>query len=219
MINIYLVDDHKLFVEGLVNLLSDKPGYHISGYAFSAADLIENLKDSYQNIDVFLIDVNMPNMSGIDLTRHIIQVKPSAKILTLTMYPDFHYVQKMLQAGAKGYAIKSASINELLTAIRMVHEGKNYLNEEVKTNVFEILGGADVFESTCPTSEKRKLSKREIEILSLVAREYTSQQIAAKLFISELTVETHRKNIMVKTKIKTTVGLVKYAISQGYTIY
>ena len=218
-INLYLVDDHKLFVAGLVNLLSEKPGFRVSGHAYSAASFFEELKDNFQDIDVFLIDINMPDISGIELTKKIINVRPGAKILALSMYADFHYVQKMIGAGAKGYSLKSANINELLLAIRTVHEGRNYLHEEIKETVFEALGAKDVFEQMRSTSTKSTLSKREREILSLVAREKTSQQIAEQLFISELTVETHRKNIMVKTNIKSTVGLVKYAIREGYADY
>lgn len=218
-INLYLVDDHELFVTGLVNLLTDKPGFHVCGYAHKAVSFLEELKENYMDIDVFLIDINMPDMSGIDLTKSIIKVKPGAKILALSMYADFHFVQKMIGAGAKGYAIKSANINELLSAIRMVHEGRNYLHEQIKDTVIEALGNKDVFEEMRSTSTKNTLSKREREILSLVAREKTSQQIAEQLFISELTVETHRKNIMIKTNIKSTVGLVKYAIREGYANY
>ena len=218
-INLYLVDDHELFVTGLVNLLTDKPGFHVSGYAHKAVTFLEELKENYMDVDVFLIDINMPDMSGIDLTKSIIKVKPGAKILALSMYADFHFVQKMIGAGAKGYAVKSANINELLSAIRMVHEGRNYLHEQIKDTVIEALGNKDVFEEMRSTSTKNTLSKREREILSLVAREKTSQQIAEQLFISELTVETHRKNIMIKTNIKSTVGLVKYAIREGYANY
>ncbi len=219
IINVYLVDDHQLFVEGLVNLLNEKPGFHVQGYACTAAGFLNNLKNDFHSIDVFLVDVNMPDMSGIELTRQITRIKPGAKVLALTMYTDLHYVEKMIQAGAKGYAIKSSNINDLLSAIRMLHEGRNYLDDEVKTTVFENIGNHDVFVEMKSRPAKSALSRREIEILCLVAREFTSQQIADKLFISDLTVETHRKNIMVKTGIKSTVGLVKYAIRQGYSDY
>jgi DNA-binding NarL/FixJ family response regulator len=219
IINVYLVDDHQLFVEGLVNLLNEKPGFHVHGYACTAAGFLNNLKKDFHSIDVFLVDVNMPDMSGIELTRQITRIKPDAKVLALTMYTDLHYVEKMIQAGAKGYAIKSSNISDLLSAIRLLHEGRNYLDDEVKTMVFENIGNHDVFVEMKSRPAKSALSRREIEILCLVAREFTSQQIADKLFISDLTVETHRKNIMVKTGIKSTVGLVKYAIRQGYSDY
>ncbi|TVQ07234.1 MAG: DNA-binding response regulator [Bacteroidetes bacterium] len=215
-VKVFLIDDHKLFVEGLTSILKDKSGLKVMGFAFSAAEYLD-IADTVQ-ADVFLVDVNMPQMSGIELTRLIKEKNPQAKILALSMYEDSHYIEKMIQSGASGYMLKSANIKEMVEAIKKVAKGERYLGDEVQKAVFEKMGSMDFFEAQNETNTYT-LSKREKEILALVVREYTTQQIAEKLFISELTVETHRKNIWAKTKTKSIVGLVKFAIREGLVDY
>ncbi len=215
-IKVFLIDDHKLFIHGLTSILNDKPGLKVVGYVHSAEEYFE--REESLDVDVFLIDVNMPKMSGIEITRHIKEKDPRAKILALSMYEDSLYIEKMIQSGASGYIIKSANIKELVKAIKEVAKGKTYLGEDLQKVIFEKMGSMDFFEDHGHLNTNN-LSKREIEILSLIAREYSTQQIAEKLFISELTVETHRKNILAKTKAKSIVGLVKYAIREGLVDY
>lgn len=215
-IKILLVDDHKLFIEGVGSFLNEKPGLEVVGFAFSAAEYLA-MAENVQ-ADVILMDVNMPGMSGFELTQIIKDKKPAAKILALTMYDDVLYVQKMIHSGVNGYMLKSAHIDELVDAIKKVAQGETYLSKDIQRIVFDKIGdmGAhDVFADF----NKNKLSKREIEIVSLMAKEYSNQQIAEKLFISVLTVETHRKNIFAKTNAKSIVGLVKYAIREGLVDY
>jgi len=215
-ISLYLIDDHKLFLEGLCTILQEKSNLEVIGYANCAE---EYLKESETiHADVFLIDVNMPEMSGIELTKLIKENDPKSKIIALSMYEDSLYIEKMIQSGASGYVIKSSNITELEHAIQTVAAGNTYLGEKVQEVVYDKMGSLDFFE-TIGNINKNKLSKREIQILSLIAREYTTYQIASELCISELTVETHRKNILAKTKAKSIVGLVKYAIREGLVDY
>lgn len=215
-VKVFLIDDHKLFIEGLTSILNDKPGLQVMGCSFSADEFLK--KADTIDADVYLIDVNMPQMSGIELTRIIRERNPLARIIALSMYEDAHYIEKMIQSGASGYMLKSSNIREMVEAIKIVANGERFLGHEVQKVVFDKMGTTDVFEDQ-EKSNKYSLSKREKEILSLVVREYTTQQIAEKLFISELTVETHRKNILAKTKTKSIVGLVKYAIREGLVDY
>ncbi len=215
-IKVFLIDDHQLFLQGLTSILGDKPELEVIGFAYSAAEYLEKADDI--EADVFLIDVNMPQMSGITLTKIIKEKKRNAKILALSMYEDSLYIEKMIQSGASGYVLKSANITEVVEAVREVAKGKRYLGSTVKKVVFDRIGALDYFEDSGEL-KVNNLSKREIEILSLIAREYSTQQIADALFISELTVETHRKNILAKTKAKSIVGLVKYAIREGIVDY
>jgi len=215
-INLFLVDDHKLFLEGLISILNEKPGLKVIGYACSASEYF-SMADEVQP-DVILVDVNMPEMSGIELTHLIKENNPQAKILALTMYEDPIYIQKMVHSGVNGYILKSANIKELETAIRMVSKGENYLAQDIQKIVMDKIGYIESFEDF-DSFNKNKLSKREIQIVSLIAREFSTQEIAEKLHISERTVETHRKNILAKTNAKSIVGLVKYAIREGLVYY
>ncbi len=215
-IDLFLVDDHKLFLEGLISILNEKPGLNVIGHACSASEYFA-VADEIQP-DVLLVDINMPEMSGIELTHLIKENKPQAKILALTMYEDPIYIQKMVHSGVNGYILKSANIKELETAIRMVSRGENYLAKDIQKIVMNKIGYIESFEDF-DSFNKNKLSKREIQIVSLIAREFSTQEIADKLYISERTVETHRKNILAKTNAKSIVGLVKYAIREGIVYY
>ncbi len=163
----------------------------------------------------------MPDISGIELTKKIKEHKPAARILAVTMYDDYRYIEKMIKSGASGYILKAANLKELITAINTVAKGEKFLGNEIQQVLFNKIGSDDRMKTEAERQQHDKalLSKREIEILSLIAKEYNNQQIAEKLFISERTVETHRKNIFSKTKVRTVIGLVKYAIKQGLIDY
>lgn len=214
-IKIFIVDDHKLFVEGICSLLSDEERFEIVGYTTSGHELLKNA--GKLDVNVFLVDIKMPEISGIELTQEIIRLKPDAKILALTMYDDFNYVEKMIKSGASGYILKSAGLQELSNAIETVALGNKFFGKEIQEIVFnKIEGKFSLGEKDALTdSDQVKLTQRETEIIALIASEYTTQQIAEKLFISERTVETHRKNIFSKTKAKSVIGLSKYAIQHG----
>ncbi len=214
-IKIYVVDDHKLFVEGICSLLSDEECFEIVGYNTSGPEFLKTAGEL--DVNVFLVDINMPEISGIELTQELIRLKPDAKILALTMYDDYNYVEKMIKSGASGYILKSAGLQELSTAIETVASGNKIFGKGIQEIVFNKIEGKFSLgeKDTFTDGGQVKLTPRETEILALIASEYTSQQIAEILFISERTVETHRKNIFSKTKAKSVVGLSKYAIQHG----
>lgn len=211
-ISIYIVDDHKLFVEGIIALISDEPDLEITGYSLSGKDYLE--KASSVRADVYLLDINMPELSGIDLCYKIKEQDTSGHVLALSMHDDIQNIQKMLQAGAIGYIQKAASMEELLRAIRDVAAGKQHLGHDIQQRVVESRGYPEKHEET--SGEMNTLTPRELEVLRLIARDYSTAKIAEKLFISERTVETHRKNIFSKTNARTVVGLVRYALQHGY---
>ncbi len=214
-IKIFVVDDHKLFVEGICSLLSDEERFEIVGYTTSGQEFLKTAGEL--DVNVFLVDINMPEISGIELTQELIRLKPEARILALTMYDDFNYVEKMIRSGASGYILKSAGLQELSSAIETVASGNKFFGKEIQEIVFNKIGGKFSLgeKEAFTNSDQVKLTPRETEILALIAREHTTQQIAEKLFISERTVETHRKNIFSKTKAKSVIGLSKYAIQHG----
>jgi DNA-binding NarL/FixJ family response regulator len=212
-IRIFIVDDHKLFVEGLISLLSDDTDFVIVGYSLSANEFLSIYK--HQDVDIYLMDINIPDIPGTQLAAIVKNDKHDAKILALTMYDDFDYVEKMISSGANGYILKSASIEELAHAIRTVASGNKYFGNEIQDIVFNNIVGKSKSKNQGTESDLTLLTKREKEIISLIAQEYTTHQIAEKLFISERTVETHRKNIFSKTKAKSVIGLNKFAIKHG----
>jgi DNA-binding NarL/FixJ family response regulator len=211
-IKIYVIDDHKLFVEGIYSLLSDEPGFELMGYSLSAKEFLE-IADNVK-ADVYLVDINMPEITGIELTRMIREMQPDARILALTMYEDFQYVEKMIKSGAHGYILKAANLHELIKAITSVAKGEKFLGQEIQDVVFNKIGSLEALE-TPDDDVKGLLTPREKEILALIAKEYSNPEIAEKLFISERTVETHRKNIFSKTGAKSVIGLIRYAIQHN----
>jgi len=213
-IGIYIIDDHKLFVEGIKALLSDEPEFEITGHSLSSRDFL-NCMDEVDT-QVYLMDINMPDITGIELTTILLKKKPEAKILALTMYDEFEFVEKMIKSGVKGYILKTANLEELSLAIKTIASGYKFFGNEIQNIVFNKLGGVQqLYENQNREKENIHITPREKEIISLISKEYTTQEIAEKLFISIRTVETHRKNIISKTKTKSVVGLIKYAVKHG----
>lgn len=208
-IKIMLVDDHQLMLDGLKSLLAEQDDFEIAGGASNAGDALKMLK--YEPVDILLADIHLPDMSGIELTTKVSESNPKARVIALTMHNESSLINRMIAAGAWGYVIKSNNISELVEAIHAVARGNKYLSREVQSIVMgSIFKPDDAIREVQPGVVR--LTERETEILSLIAREFSNKEIADKLFISERTVETHRKNIFTKTKTKTVVGLIRYAM-------
>jgi len=206
-INIMVVDDHQLIINGLSSLVEEEKDICFCGGANTwsqAKDILEKGK-----IDVALVDINMPGMSGVEMTREIKSRFPQVQVLALTMHEDFAMIQKMISAGASGYILKRTHLEEVLDAIREIKEKGKYLGGDVQEILLE---GIKVPEEKQTGGQSISLSKREQEVLNLLARELSNEEIAERLFISERTVESHRRNIFIKTKTKSVIGLIKYAI-------
>lgn len=211
-IRVFIIDDHKLFIEGIYALLSDEPAFEFVGDAMTPNDFLRQIERI--DADVFLMDIDMPEMSGIMLTKMLLEKRPEAKVLALTMYDDFRHIEQMIKSGALGYAVKSENINELIKAIKTVAEGGKYISESTRETIVNRLGSIHELEEVDHVS-KSKLTKRETEILLLIIREVPKKEIAERLFISPRTLETHRKNIFAKANAKTVLGLLKYAVKEG----
>jgi DNA-binding NarL/FixJ family response regulator len=209
---VFIIDDHKLFIEGIYALLSDETSFAFVGNSMSPNEFLNRLDEV--EADVFLMDIDMPEMSGINLTKMLLEKRPEAKVLALTMYDDFRHIEQMMKSGAMGYAVKSENITELIKAIKTVAAGGKYISESSRETVVNRLGSIHELEEVDHVS-KSKLTKREVEILLLIIREVPKKEIAEKLFISPRTLETHRKNIFAKANAKTVLGLLKYAYKEG----
>ncbi len=209
-INILIADDHKMFREGLTELLSKEQGMKVIDTAGSGAEI--RLALSSNHIDVVLMDIDMGETNGIEMTQEVKFSYPDIYVLALSMHGDKNYIVKMLEAGATGYILKNAGKEEMINAIHTVANGNTYFSSQVSSKLLEhITKPAPIRRS----AEDALLTDREIEILRLIAEEYSNPEIAEKLFISVRTVDTHRRNILDKLGAKNTAGLVKYAIQKG----
>ncbi|MBS1585813.1 MAG: response regulator transcription factor [Bacteroidetes bacterium] len=196
-IKLYLVDDHTIFVEGVANLLGNVPGIQVAGWGNSAEEALAWLQ--LHEADVLVTDIEMPATSGIELTRIVKEKYPATKVIALSMFDKKEIVRELLSTGAEGYLLKDIEKKELVEAITEVHAGAYYYSSSIASVLMKTVVAKDL------------LTAREKEIIRLIASEKSNKEIAGTLFISEHTVEAHRKNIFRKTEAKSIVGLIKYA--------
>ena len=202
---VFIVDDHPVVVAGLQSLLGQLENIEVAGAASNAFEAISFLKA--HAVDVILRDINLPDVSGIDLCRKIRKDFPEIKILGISTFSDRSYISRMIENGAAGYLMKSASAGQIAEAIETVLNGKMY----VSVSMEHVLRPLSV---TAP-GNLAVLTKREKEILGLIAEGLTNNQIAEKLFISQLTVDSHRKNLLTKLNVNNTASLIRVAMEQG----
>lgn len=201
---ILLVDDHAILLDGIKNLLEKEEGLVVAGIAESAEKALEFLR--HNDVDLIVSDFNMPGMDGLSLVHTVKRIKPNVKTIILSMHDETHLVKEILRAGVNGYVLKKDTHRELMKAIEEVRNGRVYLSSDINKILISNLQNPE---------EGRLLTDREREILKLIAREYSNKQIAEELFISERTVETHRKNIFKKTGTSSLVGLIKFAYANN----
>ncbi len=197
---LFIIDDHQLVIDGLMALLGNEPQFEIVGYTSQPKEAIELVKSL--EVDIVMTDINMPGMSGVELTRGIKKVFPSIRVLALSMFGDRPVIKEMIDAGISGYILKNTGKQELLEALEKLAQGETFFGMEVTRELMRSFKESD---------EAAHLTNREVEIVRLIEGEYNNKQIAERLFISERTVETHRKNIFRKTGTQSIVGLLKYA--------
>ncbi|MEO0472951.1 MAG: response regulator transcription factor [Bacteroidota bacterium] len=207
-INLMIVDDHQLVIDGLLSLLAPYPDITVCGIANTAGALLELL--AQQSTDLVLLDIDLPDMNGRELARHIHQYYPHIQMLALTMHNDRAIIKGMTQEGVKGYLLKNTSQDELALAIRRVAAGKSFYSHEVTDTLLQI--PPNISEEDPNPSV---LTEREQEILVLIAEGLSNNEIGEKLFISPRTVDTHRTNLMKKLGLHNVAGLVRYAFRKG----
>ena len=208
MIRVFITDDHEMYLEGLALLLGKQQGIEVVGTALSGKDLLSRVKDL--QTDILLLDVYLPDIGEEELLQEIRAARQDLKIIYLTLLRGTRYIHKLTRHNIQGYVLKNASLDELLTAMRSVYEGGSYFSKDIN------IGDRDEdFRNTITIEDKQIdeiLSRRELEVLKLICREYSNAEIADKLFLSVSTVETHRKNLIAKLGVNNTVGLVKFAL-------
>lgn len=210
-ISLVIADDHEIFRDGLALMLSKQEGLTLAGQAENGRQLIELVKELQP--DIIITDIKMPLMSGIEATRLLLQQFPGLKIIALSMFDEEHLIVDMLEAGAKGYLLKNADKKEILEAIDAVYGDNNFYCRHTSARLASMI----VKRKLDPFKKKNEIlfSDREKEIIRLICRQMTAQEIGDQLFLSKRTVEGYRTRIMEKMEAKNTAGVVIFALKNS----
>lgn len=209
-IKIFVVDDHPIFINGIVSLLKGADGFTIVGTAVNGLELLEKIPSTQP--DIILMDINMPVMDGVEATKKVKVQYPEIKVIMLTMHNELRLIKELLEIGARGYVLKNISRDDLINAIEIVSNGRPYLDPNVQEKMIEGISNVDDEKLDLEDAKLiENITTREMEILQLIALGLTSLDISNRLFISKNTVETHRKNLLGKLNVKNTAALLKYA--------
>jgi DNA-binding NarL/FixJ family response regulator len=208
-IKILIADDHTMFVDGIESILIQEQDLSIIGRCYDGKCVLDFIKS--REPDIILLDVNLPDMSGIEVCKQVLQKNAHIKILVISMFNEESYVSEILNNGAKGYVLKNTGREELLKAIRTIHKGESYFSKEVTETIMK--GLMNRRKASAKSSALiPKISRREKEVLRLICEEFTTQEIADQLFISLKTVESHRSSLLAKLNARNSAGLVRIAI-------
>lgn len=209
-ITVYIIDDHPLAIEGLQNILKSSKEFAVTGAFSNCTDLLKTL--ALKLPDILLMDIVLPDCDGINLMQKIKKLYPSLKVVAITSLDAPIYIKSMLRFGCKGYILKNTDKPTLLSAIKAVYEGEEYIEPQLKEKIVNsfVHARTDRSSNLLPL-----LTNREKEILQLIVAEYSSQQIAEQLFLSVRTIESHRFNLYKKLNVNNTVALVKMALELG----
>ncbi|MBS1952470.1 MAG: Two-component transcriptional response regulator, LuxR family [Cytophagales bacterium] len=203
-ITLLLVDDHRIVLEGLKSLFDHDPEFTVLAAVSSPAEVLEKISQKQPHI--LLTDYSLPGMTGLELAMKVKEKYPAIKRVILSMHDEGHLVKQAMKEGVDGYLLKSIQQAELKNALRQIMQGFPYVSPEITKQLMTGIASENKYEL---------LTEREQEILKLIVKEFSNKQIADKLFISERTVETHRKNIFRKTNTSSLVGLVKFAFEHN----
>lgn len=201
MISVFITDDHQIAAEGIRSLLQHEKEIDCCGYAGTATACLSYFAKN--TADVILLDINLPDMSGIELCKELKTMYPKMKVLGLSTYNQHSYISKMMENGASGYVLKNVGKEELREAIQEVYKGNTYLSLEA---------GQALENYKTEQNKLPMLTRREKEVLGLIAEGYTNPEIAQKLFVSTDTIDSHRKNLLAKMNVKKTAALIKFAV-------
>ena len=204
IIGIIIADDHVIFRKGLRTVLNEIPFIKVFAEASDGHDLLNILKK--HSADIILMDINMPGINGIEATKKVIEKYPQTEVIALTMHEEIGYFNKMIEAGAKGFLLKKTNKEQLETAIKAVFHGETYFSEE-----FVITAQPNIPQNKLDID----ISEREKEVLKFIAKGYSNQEIAEKLFLSKRTVDGHKARLFEKTGAKNAPNLIMFAIKNG----
>jgi two-component system response regulator DegU len=213
VINVMVVDDHEVVREGLVRILEKQGGIRVVAVARSGEEALSKVDKFIP--DVVIVDIQLPGINGIELIRRIKKEHPGIEAITLTVFDDEEFAKQAIKAGAIGYVIKDAAKEELVKAVQAAAEGESLISTSVARKLLDEIGTPGGNRRKGRSEEPAGLSQRELDVLKLMARGYNNRQIADILFISELTVKVHIRNIFRKIKVNDRTKAVLYAIEKG----
>ena len=211
MITILIADDHQLLIDGIKAALAGSTEISVTAEVYNGYQVLEKL-ESGTPVDIILMDINMPKLDGLSATKMVHKKFPNVRVIALSQYDEKRFVKQMVKNGASGYLLKDSSKDILETAIKTVYEGRSYFCDRLSMRL--ISQELKIEEET--NALFPKLTERELQILRLIGREHSSQEIADKLFISFHTVESHRANLMSKAGVKNTAGLIRWATENDF---
>lgn len=212
-IKIYLADDHQLLIDGMHAVLKTRPDYEVVGFSLNGENLVESAKA--KQADILVMDINMPVRDGLEVLRELSGSELPFKIIVLSSYDDLKLVREVMKLGASGYMTKQCAGENIVEAIQVVFDGEEYFCKTISDKIFNSFAKNNPKVNTGSTRFSTNLTDREMDIIRLISLEYSGKEIGEELFISQHTVETHRKNLMKKLDVKSSVGLVKYAIKHN----
>lgn len=207
---IFIADDHQLFIDGMRLIFAQNPHYEIAGSGGNGNSILEFINQ--HPVDVVITDINMPGMDGITATEKIKAINPEIKVIAVSMVNDYASVHKMLQSGADGYVLKNAGAEELMKALDFADGGEVYINKDISDILLKGFRFNQTAEAKRIKAVREDLTQREKEILTLIVKGHSNQEIADQLYISIPTVKTHRSNILAKCDVKNTASLVRFVM-------
>ena len=210
-IRLFLVDDHKMIRDALEAYISEDDRFEVVNHANHGEEALQRIKEN-PDFDILLTDIVMPQVDGIQLVKRLKEMTYQFKIIALTMLSETQHIKKMLNYGVNGYVLKTANQSEIIQAILDVHEGKSYYSPQVTNTIMDYLRGEKT--SSQKVVVDVPLTRREKEVLHLIVKEYSNQEIADELFISIRTVEAHKRNLLEKTGHKNMAGLTICAVEK-----
>lgn len=208
---IMLVDDHKIIRDGLKLYFEDSDEYDVVAEAENGVQALKMLES--QEVDLVITDISMPEMDGITFTQKLKEIRPDQKVMALTMMGENQHIKHMLSAGVNGYILKNSDKSEIMKAIATILNGENFYSSEVTKIIMDSMAGKR--KPTQRLTLETPLTTREKEVLKLIVKEYSNQEIADALFISHRTVDAHKRNLLEKTGCKNIAGLVVYALEHN----
>lgn len=210
-IKVHIADDHQILIDGIIAVLNLEDDIEVVGFSLNGAQAVKWFKKN--KADILILDINMPEMDGIEVLHELNKMKKNPGVIILSSYDDIKLVKEVLQIGARGFVPKKSAGEHIVNAVRKVAANEQYFTDDIKETMMKTLLNSPVKDNVSQDGVLiRSLTKRELQVLKLVAQQYSTREIASELHISESTVETHRKNLMKKIRVKNSVGLAIFAL-------
>ena len=211
-IYVHVADDHKILIEGIIAVINTDKDIKIKGYSLTGKEVIDWFGKKGNNADVLILDISMPIIDGFQVLKYFKKNKIDQKVIVLSSYDDSRIIQEVLSLGCNGYISKNEAGEHILRAIKSVSRGEQYFSTDIQSILLKSLSGEAVTKGKVPDKFLiDSLTERELDVLKLITKEYSSLQIAEMMFLSVYTIETYRKSLLKKLNVKNSVGLAMYA--------